>query len=402
MQPVRLTITTLLVLAAGSLSASEQSPPQTTFRSGVDLVLLDVTVLDKDGRQISDLQARDFSIEVGGKKRALVAAQFVQSGKRDAVAASGSAPANAATGTPPAFTNAVATLASEARTIFVVVDVENIRSGEGRGAMETLAEYFETLPPTDQIGFISLPSGTPSLEPTTDRAAVKSVLSRTVGLSGQVRSCDPTFGEAAAFAADDYRALPAYGERAAGLACGPIDARSRLNAAIPAYRQHTLNLLRNVASFAGGLSERPGRRSIILVSEGLYSDDKLVTEIAKFGEALERARVVIHAIHLDFPFGEAVVKGSISQSRKIDDEYGLGAMADVAIAAGGEAIRAVSRATPALRRIDAALSGSYVLAFERAAGDTDGKRLSVKINVNRSGADVRARSHVTIAPKASK
>jgi VWFA-related protein len=161
-------------------------------------------------------------------------------------------------------------------------------------------------------------------------------------------------------------------------------------------------LLRNLASFARGLGERPGRRAILLVSEGLYADDELRPEIAAFGEALERARVVLYAIHLDFPFMEAVVKANMTASRKIDDRYGLDAMADVAIAAGGDAIRAISRPTPALRRIDAALSGSYVLAFERLESDVDGKRLGIKVKVNQAGADVRARTHVTIGAKASK
>jgi hypothetical protein len=74
-------------------------------------------------------------------------------------------------------------------------------------------------------------------------------------------------------------------------------------------------------------------------------------------------------------------------------------MAETAVSAGGEAIRAVSRATAAIKRIDAALSGSYVLAFERVQSDKDGQRLSVKVEVNRRNADVRARTHVTFNPR---
>jgi VWFA-related protein len=383
----------LLVLAGAVAPAFQQVPPQTTFRSGVELFLIDVTVLDKDGRQIPDLQARDFSIELGGRKRALVAAQYVPSGRRDGAAT----PTPAASGSPPAFATAVAALGGEARTIFVVIDIENIRSGEGRGAMESLADYFDTLPASDQIGVIVMPAGTPSLEPTTDRAAVRALLSRIVGVSGQVRSCDPTFGEAAATAVRDDRGLAAYLERAGGLGCGPLASARRITLVMPAYRQHTLALLRNLASFASALGERPGRRAIVLVSEGLYSDEELLPEIAAFGAALERARVVLHAVHLDFPFMEAVVKSNASLSRRIDDSYGLDAMADVAIAGGGEAIRAVSRATPAIRRIDAALAGAYVLAVERLESDAAGKRLSVKVNVARPGVDVRSRTHLTVA-----
>jgi VWFA-related protein len=167
----------------------------------------------------------------------------------------------------------------------------------------------------------------------------------------------------------------------------------------PEHRQQTLTILQNLTNLAKALGERPGRRAIILVSEGLYGDEEVRRDVMAFGEALERARVVLYAVHLDFPFMEASVRSNARLTRTLDDRYGFDAMADTAVAAGGEAIRAISRATPAIKRIDTALSGSYVLAFERTAGDADGKRLGIKVKVSRPGADVRTRTHVTINPK---
>jgi hypothetical protein len=64
------------MVAAGSLAAllsadqdAAQTPP--AFRSGVDVVLLDVTVLDRDRRPVRGLTAGDFTVLVDGVPRML-------------------------------------------------------------------------------------------------------------------------------------------------------------------------------------------------------------------------------------------------------------------------------------------------------------------------------------------
>ena len=59
----------LVCIAAWSASAvmAGQDPPTQTFRSGVDLLQLDVTVLDAERRPVHGLTAKDFTILVDGK-----------------------------------------------------------------------------------------------------------------------------------------------------------------------------------------------------------------------------------------------------------------------------------------------------------------------------------------------
>jgi VWFA-related protein len=62
------------VVAAASLLGAQQPPAQTqpTFRTGVEIVQLDVSVLDKDRRPVRGLSADDFTVTVDGKPRPVV------------------------------------------------------------------------------------------------------------------------------------------------------------------------------------------------------------------------------------------------------------------------------------------------------------------------------------------
>jgi hypothetical protein len=156
-------------------------------------------------------------------------------------------------------------------------------------------------------------------------------------------------------------------------------------------------VLRALTSLAKNLATVPGRRVIVLVSEGLYMDTDIVQELSAFGAALERSRVVLYAIHLDFPLSEASAQYARSDTRLLDDRYGFDGMADASVFGGGAAIRAVSRATSAITRIDQELSGTYLLGIERLPTDVAGKQMEVKVEVTRKGTDVRSRRNVTIA-----
>src|SRR5688572_29414643 len=62
------------IVMASVAGAAFQQP---AFRSGVDLVTVDAAVLDGNGAPFPDLLAADFRIEVDGRSRRVVSAQFV-------------------------------------------------------------------------------------------------------------------------------------------------------------------------------------------------------------------------------------------------------------------------------------------------------------------------------------
>src|SRR5436190_5122037 len=66
----------LLCLGGLSLALSAQQPPRPsapTFQSGVDVVLLDVSVLDKQRRPVRGLTTGDFTILEDGQPRPIAA-----------------------------------------------------------------------------------------------------------------------------------------------------------------------------------------------------------------------------------------------------------------------------------------------------------------------------------------
>ena len=80
----------VVVLSATVLLESGQAPPpraQEPFRTGIDVVELDVTVLDRDRRPVPGLTASDFTVLVDGKPRPIVAFRAVDLPKPVAVTA---------------------------------------------------------------------------------------------------------------------------------------------------------------------------------------------------------------------------------------------------------------------------------------------------------------------------
>ncbi len=48
------------------------------FRGGVDLLTVDATVVDSSGRQVTDLQPTEFTVEVDGSSRPVVSAEYIK------------------------------------------------------------------------------------------------------------------------------------------------------------------------------------------------------------------------------------------------------------------------------------------------------------------------------------
>jgi hypothetical protein len=66
---MRRAATPALALSVSLVTAAVAAPQQPTpvFRSGVDLLTVQASVIDKDGRPVRDLQTSDFTVTVNGQ-----------------------------------------------------------------------------------------------------------------------------------------------------------------------------------------------------------------------------------------------------------------------------------------------------------------------------------------------
>ena len=403
---------TIALLFGLALGPAQQAPP--VFRAGVDLVVVDVVVLDKDGQPVTNLTAADFEVSAGRRPRRIVSSEFI------GVARSRRTVTTEVAALPAPSSNRQD---SSGRSIIFAVDVEEIRAGEGRSAMRAIGEYLDRLGPDDRVGLVSLPYGTPRVELTTNRQIVRDALGQIAGASNRVRDQRMTPGEAAGVALGDTDALMAHWERTAGLppsglsgplsgACPPPARRPfEMPATVPegckdaaqraqdVHLRHTRNILDSLRALAEMMAPIDGSKALVLVSEGITNDMQVRDSLRRFSDAAERSRVALYALHLDAPLAEAAAGGgNATGTRILDDRLGFDSMAEMSYTARGTAIRVVGSAATALQRIDTELSGYYLITFERSPEDRDRDRLGIDVRVTRPGLDVRARKEVVLEP----
>src|SRR5262245_4041398 len=81
------TLATAVATAFAQQPQTAAQTPQTptTFRTGTDVVAVDVSVVDPSGRPVSDLAATDFTLKVDGSVRRIRSAEFVSLRRLDAL-----------------------------------------------------------------------------------------------------------------------------------------------------------------------------------------------------------------------------------------------------------------------------------------------------------------------------
>ena len=398
-------MTKLLAAALLAIPMFQQTP---VFRSGVDLVTVDVVVLDKSGAPVTDLMAADFTVLAAKRPRRILSVEYVR-----AAEATPTPPRPEGRGVqavPAPSSNARPAATVMGRTIIFAVDVEEIRAGQGRGVMKDIAAYAERLGPGDRIGIVSLPGGTPRLDPTTDRAVFRKVTEAVVGASRRYEwpeKCGMTPGEALAIVNNDDEGVKAYAERVPPgerQRCPPqfgggSGLQTQAQHALNRYQQHTRAVLDALGAMANAMAPLPGLKSLVLVSEGILNNVDVTADLQDFARITERTRVSLYALHLDVPLAAAADGGGNPiRSRTFDDHLGMDGMAEVSHVARGTALRVVGDAAKALAQIDRELSGYYLLSFEREPTDKDGARVGIEVKVNRPGLDIRARREFTATP----
>lgn len=376
-----------LVCVVSAVSAQEQQAPPPLFRSGVDLVTVDVTVLSRGGDPVAALGLADFALTVDGKPRKIISVLPTKSGIPEKPAAGETSLPIASLYTP--------------RRFVIVVDREHLPLGESQQILAAAGRFVDGLPPDDRVALWTTGEAAGSLNFEETRAAVKLRLQRAVGAA---RSSLGIYvvGRDEAIEADEGTSsrekLQAIVDRECALQRG--EASSATPTAAPAYgtckavvsaqvrqtaiearlsAERVLSSLRDLLRVVATLD---GPKHVVLVTQGPVLVREAISEVLSLGRQAGAARVTIHALQVrNAEYGSAEPRGLAPPEM---ENQSRSAAYFLAGATGGLAITPATGEI-AFSRLATQLSAGYLLVFETESGDRDAKPHEIDVKVARAG-----------------
>jgi len=402
-----------VAVAATALSGqtpSPQSPPPTpgapaapqqqpVFRGGVDLLTVDATVVDRDGKQITDLTPAEFTVEVDGDPRPVVTAEYVKLVDDTPRPVGAKAPEAPKASPDEAFFSTNAKGASAAgRMILLLVDQGNIRVGQGRLMMRSAAKFVEQLSPSDKIAMAAIPRGA-VVDFTTEHERVREALLATVGLASPFKGrFHISLTEAIATAERSDATLRAQlmarecGDvlaSAADVARCEIEVEQECSEVVSHQRQQTLDSLRAMREIIRGLGAVEGPKSVILISEGLVLEG-LTNDVDDIAAIAADSRVSLDVMLLDVPAVDVTESQRPTTPREDRDKQveGLESLAGLS---RGALHRVIVTGDNAFQHVLRSIAGYYLLGVESRPRDRDGKRHRIQVKTNRRSTTVYSR-----------
>ncbi len=369
----------LLVLAA--LLAQDPQPTDLRLSVSTTLVQVEVTVRDRKGKAVTDLRAGDFSLTEDGKARPISSVSYVEG-----------------RATPTVSTDAVGPIASRIqrsdvrRSVSILVDDLKMSVSSIHYTREALRSYVNTkLAPGDFVAILTTSGGTGPLQQfTTDKRRLLASIER---LHARLSSA----------LQDPIKALGATNDED-GLMLQLTSRRMAVG---------TMGALRYVVD---GMRELPGRKSVILFSEGfpIARSQKIeepgipLSEVRRVTDHANEGSVAIYAVDPRGAIFSGLQAQDNSQGRETfeitealqdrsgkikDTQSGLRFLAQET---GGSVSINNNDIVGGLTQMFEEQSSYYVLSFQASEADTkrierDGKYRELSVKVSRPTLDVRYR-----------
>jgi VWFA-related protein len=429
------TLITALFCAFVPAVVSSQAPgqPPPSFRAGVEVVSLDVSVLDRQGRPVADLAPRDFIVTVAGRQRRVVSASFVD------VAARGGAAAATPSSDLPISSNDVTALG---RLFVFVVDQSTLQHADLRHVADAAGGFLSRLAPVDRSALVLMPVGT-GMAFTADHQGVHRALQHATGLA-MVTSEPRNLGldEIRAIASGDNMALAdaaarecpsgrsslsAAGGSSSDSGSGDSDGQDRGGAssggsgnrsagalspfsssdsctrqiqfeARSAWQQlHStaLSSLAALRSVLERLKRYPGEKAVFLISGGWPLETREgMSELRPVADAAAEARVTLYSLFAPSIEGSAD-RRTITTTPLADMTVRRWPLETLATMTGGGSYRVDVGAEGIFARLGRELSGFYRLGVEQDTTDRNGDARPMNVSIGRSGLTVRAPQRFT-------
>ena len=407
-------ILSLPVITLLGIAPHAQEPPQQprpTFRSGTQVVEIDVRVFDRNGRFVTDLTQDDFEVLEDGTPQKLSTFFYVDD--------PGAAPKPGAEAAPAA--PAAAAGPRPRQTWIFFFDLNHLTPGSGYDRARKAVEDFirDRFREGDIAGIVAgekmvnnrltsvrdeLLDGIREIKPRNDTRNRNIEMTR-----DWPRFLDDE--EVIRTARNERDVL----QRVVGRACSDDPDYCRMGDPEPVVRgkairlqqdihRQTLLTLQAINALSNGLARMPGPKTIVLLSDGFVVQDIEATLRSVVGQTA-RAGARIYAIDVR-GLNRAGNPGIIDQAQ-VEDAYGavtkFDGLADasnsLAIDTGGMMIRNENNIGRALETVASDANRYYVLGFTPSNAAWDGKYRSVEVRVKRDGLRVRARKgYLAIEP----
>jgi VWFA-related protein len=384
----------LAVLVVGVVPArsQEKTGEAPVFEAGVELVAIDVSVVDGDGRPVQGLGPEDFEVRVDGRPRRVVSVEFRD---RDV------SPLPA---TPRPSHYSTNEDDQRGRLILLLVDRGSISRGGERNVLLAADRFLDTLGPGDLVALAVVPNPGPAVEFTPRLDEVRRALKGVVGQADR-GGYRVSLADAVGYLRDGDRIR---WDELLDRECGRIgDANQRLmcqqgleaeaSQVMLAYRERSSTSLKGLSAVLGALVGIEGPKTVILVSEGLGSET--ADQIRELAAVAARARVSLFVVLVDSGSPDASRRPSDVASQADRDTETMG-LDDLAVLARGTVVRATGTGEGAFERIAREMTGFYLLGVEPDPGDRDGRDHRVRVQVARPRTTVRAPGLLNIPTRA--
>jgi VWFA-related protein len=358
---------TTISTVAGSPTTVHQAPqvpaqPAPTIRVGVDLVRIDATVTDERGRHVPDLSIRDFEVLQDGRRQAITTFAYV----------AGDSPAFTDSGARSPGIARTASADHVRRTIAIVVDDLGLSFESTYRVREMLRKFVDKeVQPGDLVAILRTGAGMGALQQfTTDprmlHAAVEHVRWNMMARVASFQAVD----------------------------------------ALDAFRNEvfTAGTLGAIQYIVRGVSELPGRKSVVVLSDGFRLTDaddsygRVMGSLRSLVDSANRAGVVIYTIDTRglVTAGAAAEDGSpdSSNARLVDLQATQDGLDVLAADTGGLFLRNTNDLEGALRRTLEDQRGYYLIGYVPDGATFSGQTPrfhSLRVRVTRRGLRVRSR-----------
>jgi VWFA-related protein len=427
---LRWAIVLFLAAALADGEARQQQPQRApgTLHEGVNAVLVDVVVRDKHGQPVRDLSLSDFELTEDGvpQKIGLFTPVFEGETLREPMTSAPAMPAAATAGSAPVNAGPIV-------TAFVF---DRLSPEARRLAVQAAQNYLGTRPETTSyIGIFGVDAALTSYAPFTRNASVLRQALARMGRRGsstfnspeqqQQKADADQKASSSAQAASNAIAAAAGGGGSVGTAAGDallgqMESRMIEEFDVLERDQQGYSTTNGLFAIVNALRALPGRKSLILFSEGLAIPPAVQRLFLGVIDAANRANVSIYAMDAaglraqseQAKIGEQVNRaagggggilggssgngnGPLSKALeknedvlRQDPHFGLGTLAQET---GGLLFDSTNNLRQGFERVETDLRNYYLVGYTPANDVYDGRFRTIDVKVKRSGVTVAAR-----------